>query len=95
MQNVAVKQIKLEDFDEKEIAQIMQEVDLVKRLLHPNIIKFEGAARDKKTLVIVLECVSYPALPITFAWLLLYISSDLCIVLVQVCQVRFTQAHAR
>lgn len=59
-QNVAVKQIKLEGFKEEEIAQIMQDVDLFKRLSHPNIIKFEGAERDKKILVTVLECVSYP-----------------------------------
>ena len=62
-QNVAVKQIKLEGFKEEEIAQIMQEVDLVKRLSHSNIIKFEGAERHKKILVIVLECVSYSAPP--------------------------------
>jgi len=65
-QNVAVKQVKLEDFKEEEIAKIMQEVDLVKRLSHPNVIKFEGAERAKKILVIVLECVSYPAPPYNF-----------------------------
>lgn len=58
VQNVAVNQTKVKDLNEEDIAQIMQEVDLVKRLSHPKIIKSEGAARDKKSLVIVLECVS-------------------------------------
>jgi len=57
-QMVAVKRIDLEGLKEEEIAQLMQEVDLVKRLSHPSIVKYEGMARDENTLSIVLEYVS-------------------------------------
>ena len=56
-QMVAVKRIGLEGLKEEEIAQLMREVDLVKRLSHPSIVKYEGMARDENTLSIVLECV--------------------------------------
>jgi len=59
-QMVAVKQIGLEGLKEEEIAQLMREVDLVKRLSHPSIVKYEGMARDENTLSIVLECVLIP-----------------------------------
>ena len=54
---VAVKQIRLIWFREDEVAQLMQEVDEVKHLSHPNIIKYEGVDRHDGTLSIVLECV--------------------------------------
>jgi serine/threonine protein kinase len=57
---VAVKRIRLEGLKEEEIAQLMREVDLVKRLTHPSIVKYEGMARDENTLSIVLECVFQP-----------------------------------
>ena len=56
-QMVAVKRIGLEGLKEEEISQLMREVDLVKRLSHPSIVKYEGMARDENTLSIVLECV--------------------------------------
>ena len=56
-QMVAVKRIGLEGLKEEEIAQLMREVDLVKRLSHPSIVKYEGMARDENTLSIVLESV--------------------------------------
>ena len=56
-QMVSVKQIKLESFKEEDIVQLMQEVDLLRRLSHPNLIKYKSTARDKNTLSIVLECV--------------------------------------
>jgi len=59
-QMVAVKRIGLEGLKEEEIAQLMREVDLVKRLTHPSIVKYEGMARDENTLSIVLECVLHP-----------------------------------
>lgn len=37
--------------------QLMKEVDLVKSLSHPSIVKYEGMARDENTLSIVLEYV--------------------------------------
>jgi serine/threonine protein kinase len=52
---VAVKRIGLEGLKEEEIAQLMREVDLVKRLSHPSIVKYEGMARDENALSIVLE----------------------------------------
>jgi serine/threonine protein kinase len=59
MQIVAVKQIQLEDMKTEEIAQLVHEVDLVKRLSHPKIIKYEGMVRDnlRNTLSMVVECV--------------------------------------
>ncbi|KAI0629135.1 hypothetical protein C8Q77DRAFT_1161317 [Trametes polyzona] len=54
-QMVAVKRIRLEGLKEEEISQLMKEVDLVKSLSHPSIVKYEGMARDDNTLSIVLE----------------------------------------
>ncbi|KAI0084451.1 hypothetical protein BDY19DRAFT_997670 [Irpex rosettiformis] len=54
-QTVAVKRIGLTGLKEEEIAQLMREVDLVKSLSHPSIVKYEGMARDDDTLSIVLE----------------------------------------
>ncbi|KAH8996588.1 hypothetical protein EDB83DRAFT_2534349 [Lactarius deliciosus] len=51
-QMVAVKRIGLEGLKEEEISQLMREVDLVKRLSHPSIVKYEGMAQDEN---IVLE----------------------------------------
>ncbi|KAI8974517.1 Pkinase-domain-containing protein [Trametes punicea] len=54
-QMVAVKRIRLEGLKQDEISQLMKEVDLVKNLSHPSIVKYEGMARDDDTLSIVLE----------------------------------------
>ncbi|KAF7309786.1 Cell division control protein [Mycena indigotica] len=54
-QMVAVKRLRLEGLKEEEVTQLMREVDLVKRLSHPSIVKYEGMARDEDTLSIVLE----------------------------------------
>lgn len=54
-QTVAVKRIRLEGLSEAEVAQLMHEVELVKRLSHPSIVKYEGMGRDSDTLSIVLE----------------------------------------
>ncbi|KIJ55222.1 hypothetical protein M422DRAFT_151666 [Sphaerobolus stellatus SS14] len=54
-QTVAVKRIRLEGLSETEIKQLMHEVEIVKRLSHPSIVKYEGMARDSDTLSIVLE----------------------------------------
>ena len=64
-QMVAVKRIRLEGLKEDEIAQLMKEVDLVKSLSHPSIVKYEGMARDDDTLNIVLEYVLSSAFPLT------------------------------
>lgn len=52
---VAIKRIRLEGLGEEEIAQLMKEVELVKRLSHASIVKYEGMMRDENTLNIVLE----------------------------------------
>jgi serine/threonine protein kinase len=54
---VAVKRIRLEGLKEDEVTTLMREVDLVKSLSHPSIVKYEGMARDDDTLSIVLEWV--------------------------------------
>ncbi|KAJ7890536.1 Pkinase-domain-containing protein [Mycena olivaceomarginata] len=54
-QMVAVKRLRLEGLKEDEVTTLMREVDLVKRLSHPSIVKYEGMARDQDTLSIVLE----------------------------------------
>ena len=41
-QMVAVKRIGLEGLKEEDFSQLMREVDLVKRLSHPSIVKYEG-----------------------------------------------------
>lgn len=52
---VAVKRIRLEGLKEEEVTHLMGEVELVKRLSHPSIVKYEGMVRDEDTLNIVLE----------------------------------------
>ncbi|KAJ6545393.1 protein kinase [Mycena capillaripes] len=54
-QMVAVKRIRLEGLKEDEVTALMREVDLVKSLSHPSIVKYEGMARDQDTLSIVME----------------------------------------
>lgn len=54
---MAVKRIGLSGLKEAEISQLMKEVDLLKSLSHPGIVKYEGMARDQDTLSIILECV--------------------------------------
>lgn len=40
---------------EAEVRDVMKEVDLLKRLAHPSIVKYEGMSRDEDYLNIVLE----------------------------------------
>ncbi|KAG8908638.1 hypothetical protein FRB99_004926 [Tulasnella sp. 403] len=54
-QIMAVKRINLEGRSETEVAQLMKEVELLKKLDHPSIVKYEGMVRDDDTLSIVLE----------------------------------------
>ena len=54
-QMVAVKRIRLEGLKEEEVMQLMKEVDLVKSLSHPGIVKYEGMVRDEGFLNIILE----------------------------------------
>ncbi|KDQ61730.1 hypothetical protein JAAARDRAFT_190455 [Jaapia argillacea MUCL 33604] len=52
---VAVKRIRLEGLEEEEISQLMKEIDLLKSLSHPSIVKYEGMTRDEGVLSLVLE----------------------------------------
>ncbi|KAG8836037.1 hypothetical protein FRC17_010501 [Serendipita sp. 399] len=56
-QMVAVKRISLHGLSEEEISSLMKEVDVLKRLSHPSIVKYEGMVRSTDTLSIVLEYV--------------------------------------
>jgi serine/threonine protein kinase len=77
---VAVKRIGLDGLKEEEISQLMREVDLVKRLTHPSIVKYEGMARDENALSIVLEYVFrfplYIAASLPRGRALIYLSAD-------------------
>lgn len=54
-ETVAIKQIKLADLPKSELRVIMLEVDLLKNLDHPNIVKYHGFKKTPETLNIVLE----------------------------------------
>ncbi|RUP47098.1 hypothetical protein BC936DRAFT_146134 [Jimgerdemannia flammicorona] len=54
---VAVKRIKLEKNQVDEIDSLMQEVDLLKSLLHPNVVKYEGFVKSDGFFSIILELV--------------------------------------
>jgi hypothetical protein len=52
---VTVKRIELKGSKKKEVARLMLEVDILKHLSHPSIIKYEGVVGDEKTLSVVFE----------------------------------------
>lgn len=52
---VTVKRVELKGLKKKEVARLMLEVDILKQLSHPSIIKYEGMVMDEKTLSIVFE----------------------------------------
>ncbi|KAL4763223.1 serine/threonine-protein kinase [Aspergillus foveolatus] len=54
-ETVAVKQIKLADLPKSELRVIMLEIDLLKNLDHPNIVKYQGFVKSAETLNIILE----------------------------------------
>jgi serine/threonine protein kinase len=54
---MAVKRINLEGRSEEETTQLMQEVDLLKSLSHPSVVKYEGLVREVDALSIILEFV--------------------------------------
>lgn len=56
-QMVAVKRIKLNNRSEDEVTQLMHEVELLKSLVHPSVVKYEGLARGEDVVSIVLEYV--------------------------------------
>ncbi|CAE6516090.1 unnamed protein product [Rhizoctonia solani] len=56
-QMVAVKQLALDGLSADEVKNLKKEVDLLKSLTHPSIVKYEGMAQDEEHLSIVLEYV--------------------------------------
>nr|GAT45690.1 predicted protein [Mycena chlorophos] len=53
--SIAVKRISLDSLEKEEVNQLAREVDLLMKLSHPCILKYEGMARDNDALSIVLE----------------------------------------
>ena len=54
-ETVAVKQVKLADLPKSELRVITLEIDLLKNLDHPNIVKYRGFFKTSDSLSIVLE----------------------------------------
>ena len=54
-ETVAIKQIKLADLPKSELRVIMLEIDLLKNLDHPNIVKYHGSVKTPEALNIILE----------------------------------------
>ena len=51
----AIKRIRLTAMQEEEERDVIREVELLKRLSHPSIVKYEGMSREEEYLNIVLE----------------------------------------
>ncbi|PCH40431.1 kinase-like protein [Wolfiporia cocos MD-104 SS10] len=54
-ETVAVKEIQLSNIPKSEIGQIMSEIDLLKNLNHPNIVKYKSFEKTPEYLYIILE----------------------------------------
>lgn len=54
-ETVAIKQVRLSDLPRSELNVIMQEIDLLKNLNHPNIVKYHGFVKTADNLYIILE----------------------------------------
>ncbi|KAI9883943.1 MAG: hypothetical protein M1823_004287 [Watsoniomyces obsoletus] len=54
-ETVAVKKVKLADLPKSELRVIMLEIDLLKNLKHPNIVKYQGFVKSPEFLFIILE----------------------------------------
>ncbi|PWY97167.1 hypothetical protein BCV70DRAFT_71012 [Testicularia cyperi] len=54
-ETVAVKQIQLGNIPKSELGEIMSEIDLLKNLKHPNIVKYKGSEKTRDFLYIILE----------------------------------------
>lgn len=54
-ETVAVKQVRLADMAKSELRVIMLEIDLLKGLNHPNIVKYHGFVKSANSLFIILE----------------------------------------
>ncbi|MCO5555692.1 hypothetical protein L7F22_009237 [Adiantum nelumboides] len=54
-ETVAVKQVRLGNMPQGELREIMAEIDLLKNLKHPNIVKYKGSEKTREYLFIILE----------------------------------------
>lgn len=54
-ETVAVKQVRLGNMPHGELREIMAEIDLLKNLKHPNIVKYKGSEKTREYLFIILE----------------------------------------
>jgi serine/threonine protein kinase len=54
-ETVAIKQVRLENLGGVELKTIMLEIDLLKNLNHPNIVKYNGFVKSSESLYIILE----------------------------------------
>ncbi|KAG6862843.1 hypothetical protein C0993_001281 [Termitomyces sp. T159_Od127] len=54
-ETVAVKEIQLSNIPKTELGEIMSEIDLLKNLNHPNIVKYKGFVKTREYLYIILE----------------------------------------
>ncbi|KAH0362370.1 hypothetical protein KCU84_g6615, partial [Aureobasidium melanogenum] len=54
-ETVAIKQVKLADLPKGQSRAIMMEIDLLKNLNHPNIVKYNGFVKSTESLYIILE----------------------------------------
>ncbi|KAF2490767.1 hypothetical protein BU16DRAFT_469385 [Lophium mytilinum] len=54
-ETVAVKQVRMENLPKSELKTIMIEIDLLKNLNHPNIVKYHGFVKATDALYIILE----------------------------------------
>ncbi|KAF8474937.1 hypothetical protein BDZ91DRAFT_285773 [Kalaharituber pfeilii] len=54
-ETVAVKQVRLADLPKSELRVIMLEIDLLKNLNHPNIVKYRGFVKTVDSLYIIME----------------------------------------
>ncbi|KIM28334.1 hypothetical protein M408DRAFT_140026 [Serendipita vermifera MAFF 305830] len=54
-ETVAIKQIQLDNIPKGDLGEIMAEIDLLKNLNHPNIVKYKGFVKTKEFLNIILE----------------------------------------
>jgi serine/threonine protein kinase len=52
---VAVKRIHLEGKTEEEVLQLANEVEVLKSLSHPSVVKYEGLVRTEHFVNIILE----------------------------------------
>lgn len=52
---VAIKQVRLENLGAADLKNMEMEIDLLKNLNHPNIVKYNGFVRSSESLYIILE----------------------------------------